>query len=164
MSTHFLGVDQLARSAHNLKLHFYYRWQVEPRKSWGQAKHSLEDSGELYMSTHFLGVDQLARSAHNLELHFYYRLQVEPRKSWVQAKYSLTMGRLGTVDDPEVLPYYMEAFENGYAGTRQSILRGVTEEEDTPLQASNEQQDDAGQEDTGKGQDEDTEGGPQEEQ
>ena len=43
---------------------------MEPRKSWGQAKHSgvggaaledsgLEDSGELYISTHFLGLHQL---------------------------------------------------------------------------------------------------------
>ena len=56
--------------AHNLELHSYYRRQVEPRKSWGQAKHSgvggaaledsgLEDSGELYISTHFLGLHQL---------------------------------------------------------------------------------------------------------
>ena len=80
MSTQFLGVDQLARSAHNLELHFYYRWQVEQKKGWGQAKHSLEDSGELYRGTHFLGLDQLDRGAHNLELNFYCRVQVEQRK------------------------------------------------------------------------------------
>ena len=59
------------------------KWQVEPRKSWGQAKHSLEDSRGLYMSTHFLGVDQLARSAHNLELHFYYRTGGAGGLRWV---------------------------------------------------------------------------------
>ena len=67
MSTHILGVDKLARSAHNTERHFYHRWQVGQRRSWEQAKHSLEESGKLYMSTHIMGVDQLASSAHNLE-------------------------------------------------------------------------------------------------
>ena len=89
---------------------------------------------------------------------------VEPRRSLRLAKKSVTMGRLGTVDDPEVLPYYMEAVERGYAGTRQITLRGVTEEEDAPLQASGEQHEPAEQEDAREGQEEAMEGGPQEEQ
>ena len=74
---------------------------MEQRKSWGQANHSLEDSGGLYVCTHFLGLDQLDLRAHNLELHSYYRRQVEPRKSWGQAKHSgvggaaLVLGVLG---------------------------------------------------------------------
>ena len=90
--------------------------------------------------------------------------EVEPRRSLRLAKKNMTIGRQGTVDDPEVLPYYMEAVKSGYAGTRQSTVRGVTEEEDTPLQASDEQHDAAVQEDAGEGPDETTEGGPQEEQ
>ena len=88
---------------------------------------------------------------------------VEPRRSLRLAKKNVTLGRLGTVDDPEVLPYYMEAIERGYAGTRQRTLRVVTEEENAPLQASGEQQEPAEQDDAGGGQEEATEGGPQEE-
>ena len=80
MSTHFLVVDQLARRDHNLDLQSFYSRQVEPRRSWRQAEHGLEDSGELHMSTHFLVVDQLARRANNLDLQSFYRRQVEPRK------------------------------------------------------------------------------------
>ena len=32
--------------------------------------------------------------------------------------------------DPEVLPYYMNMVENGYAGTRKRGLRNLPEEED----------------------------------
>ena len=49
------------------------------------------------------------------------------------------MGRLGTVDDPEVLPYYMAAVESGYAGARQINPRVFSEEEDASLQAIVEQ-------------------------
>ena len=48
--------------------------QVEQKKGWGQAKHCLEDSGELYRGTHLLGLDQLDRGAHNLELNLYFRV------------------------------------------------------------------------------------------
>ena len=71
--------------------------------------------------------------------------EVEPRRSLRLAKKNVTMGRHGTMDNPEVLPYYMEAVESGYAGTRQRKTRGVTEEEDTPVQASDGQSDTAGQ-------------------
>ena len=60
---------------------------------------------------------------------------VEPRRSLRLAKKKVTMGRLGTVDDPEVLPYYMAAVESGYAGARQINPRVFSEEEDAPLQA-----------------------------
>ena len=86
--------------------------------------------------------------------------EVEPRRSLRLAKKNVTMGRQGTVDDPEVLPYYMEAAESGYAGTRQSEERGVTEEEDTPVQASDGQSDTAGQGDVNEGLDEAAEGAP----
>ena len=89
---------------------------------------------------------------------------VEPRRSLRLAKKNVTMAHRGTADDPEVLSYYMEAVESGYAGTRQRTVRGVTEEEDTPLQASDDQQGAVGQEEAGEEQDETTEGGPQEEQ
>ena len=88
---------------------------------------------------------------------------VEPRRSLRLAKKNVTMGRLGMVDDPEVLPYYMEAVERGYAGIRQSTPRGVSEEEDASLQAPREQQEPAEQEDAGRGQEETTEDGPLEE-
>ena len=58
----------------------------------------------------------------------------------------------------------MEAVESGYAGTRQKTVRGVIEEEDTPVQASDGQYDTAGQEDVNEGPNEATEGSPQEEQ
>ena len=57
---------------------------------------------------------------------------VEPRRSLRLAKKKVTMGRLGTVDDPEVLPYYMAAVKSGYAGTRQNNPRVFSEEEDAP--------------------------------
>ena len=69
---------------------------------------------------------------------------VEHRRSLRLAKKNVTIGRQGTIYNPEVLPYYMEAVESGYAGTRQRTVRGVTEEEDTPVQASDEQYDTAG--------------------
>ena len=53
--------------------------------------------------------------------------EVEPRRSLRLAKKNLTMGPQGTMDNPEVLPYYMEAVESGYAGTKQRDMRGVTE-------------------------------------
>ena len=44
---------------------------------------------------------------------------VEPRRSARLAKKMVTLGDTGKVDNPEELPYYMEAVENGYAGTSQ---------------------------------------------
>ena len=92
------------------------------------------------------------------------KVEVEPRRSLGLAKKNLTMGPQGTMDNPEVLPYYMESVESGYAGTRQSEGRGVTEEEDTPVQASDGQSDTAGQGDVDEGLDEAAEGSPQEKQ
>ena len=46
------------------------------------------------------------------------------------------MGRQGTVDDPEVLPYYMEAVESGYKGTRKRGPRNMPEEEEIPGEVS----------------------------
>ena len=43
---------------------------------------------------------------------------VEPRRRLRLAKKKVTMGRKGTLDDPEVRPYYMEAVKSAYAGTR----------------------------------------------
>ena len=59
---------------------------------------------------------------------------VEQRRSLRLAKKSVTMGRQGTLDDPEVLPYYIEAVESGYAGTRKRGPRNVSEE-DIPEEA-----------------------------
>ena len=56
----------------------------------------------------------------------------EPRRSLRLAKKKVTMGRQGTMDNPEVLPYYMEAVESGYARTRERGLRNMSEEEDIP--------------------------------
>ena len=53
--------------------------------------------------------------------------EVESWRSLRLAKKNMTIGRQGTIDDPEVLPYYMEAVESGYAGTKQRDMRGVTE-------------------------------------
>ena len=44
---------------------------------------------------------------------------VEPRRSLRLVKKKVTLGDTRTVDNPEELPYYMEAVENWYAGTRQ---------------------------------------------
>ena len=65
---------------------------------------------------------------------------VEPRRSLRLAKKKVTRGRLGTVDDPKVLPYYMAAVQIGYAGARQINPRVFSEEEDAPLQVIGEQQ------------------------
>ena len=54
--------------------------------------------------------------------------ETEPRRSLRLAKKRVTMGRLGTVDDPKVLPYYMEAEEQGWAGTKKMCPRNVPEE------------------------------------
>ena len=65
--------------------------------------------------------------------------EAEPRRSLRLAKKKVTMGRLGTVatvDDPEVLPYYMEAVERGWAGTRQRGLRNKPEREEVPGEVS----------------------------
>ena len=60
--------------------------------------------------------------------------EVESWRSLRLAKKSVTMGRQGTVDDPEVLPYYMEAVESGYADTRKRGLRNVSDD-DIPEEA-----------------------------
>ena len=88
---------------------------------------------------------------------------VEPRRSLRLAKKKVTMGRLGTVDNPELLPYYMEAVESGYAGTRQINPRVFLEEEDASLQAPREQQEPVEQGEAGRGQEETTEDGPKKE-
>ena len=44
---------------------------------------------------------------------------VEPRRSPRLAKKKVTLEDTGREDNPEELPYYMEAVENGYAGTSQ---------------------------------------------
>ena len=35
-------------------------------------------------------------------------------------KKTVTMGWQGIVDDPEILPHYMEAVERGWSGTKKS--------------------------------------------
>ena len=49
--------------------------------------------------------------------------ETEPRRSLRLAKKRVTMGRQGTGDDPEVLPYYVEAVKRGWAGTKKKCLR-----------------------------------------
>ena len=71
---------------------------------------------------------------------------VEPRRSLRLAKKKVTMGRQGTVDDPEVLPYYMAAVERGYAGARQSDPRVFPEEEDTPMEEERQEPAEQGEE------------------
>ena len=56
-------------------------------------------------------------------------------------KNRLIMGAQGTVDDPEELPYYMQAVGSGYAGTSQSMVMLAVEEEDSHKQAALEQSD-----------------------
>ena len=50
----------------------------------------------------------------------------------------MTTGHLGTVDNPEVLPYYMEAVERGWAGTRKRGPRNNPERggDDVPCEIS----------------------------
>ena len=62
--------------------------------------------------------------------------EAAPRRSLRLAKKSVTLGAQGTVDDPEGLPYYMQAVERGYAGIRQSMATPAIEEEDTPEQVA----------------------------
>ena len=54
----------------------------------------------------------------------------KPRRSARLAKNRVTLGDIGTVDDPGGLPYYMEAIETGYAGPRQSDPTVLSVEED----------------------------------
>ena len=51
------------------------------------------------------------------------------------------------MDNPEVLPYYMQAVDSGYLGTRKRNVKAFIEEEDTPMQASDGQSATVGQED-----------------
>mgnify|MGYP007114303775 FL=1 len=58
--------------------------------------------------------------------------QVEPRRSTRLAKERVTMGAQGTLDDPEDLPYYMDAVKQGWAGTKKSCPQyGLEESEDS---------------------------------
>ena len=51
---------------------------------------------------------------------------VEPRRSSRLARKKVTMAKVGTVDYPETLPYYVAAVEDGYAG-QHALLQPVTE-------------------------------------
>ena len=77
--------------------------------------------------------------------------EVEPRRSLRLAKKNVTMGAQGTMDNPEVLPYYMQAVDSGYLGTRKRNVKAFIEEEDTPMQASDGQSATVGQEEECKG-------------
>ena len=56
------------------------------------------------------------------------------------------------MNNPEVLPYYMEAVKSGYAGTRKRGPRNVPEEEALPEEASDRDSVDATEQGvTGKG-------------
>ena len=70
------------------------------------------------------------------------------------AKKKVTLGSLGTVDDPEVLPSHMAAVESGYAGTRQNDPRVLSEEEDAPPPDIGEQREPTVQEEAGGDQEE----------
>ena len=63
---------------------------------------------------------------------------VEPRRSLRLAKKKVTLGDTGTVDNPGELPYYMEAVENGYAGTRQRDHTTPPEVEEAQVPAEGE--------------------------
>ena len=68
--------------------------------------------------------------------------EAEPRRSLRLSKKKVTVGRLemvATVDDPEVLPYYMEAVERGWAGTRQRGPRNEPDGEEVPGEVSDRQ-------------------------
>ena len=69
----------------------------------------------------------------------------------------VTMGAQGTMDNPEELPYCMQAVGSGYAGTSQSMAMLAVEEEDSLEQAAMEQSVDEEQ-DGGEVLDEDTAG------
>ena len=65
--------------------------------------------------------------------------EAEPRRSLRLSKKKVTVGRLetvATVDDPEVLPYYMEAVKRGWAGTGQRGPRNEADGEDVPGEVS----------------------------
>ena len=61
--------------------------------------------------------------------------EAAPRRSLSLAKKTVTLGAQGTMNDPEELPYYMQAVESGYAGISQGRVMPATEEEDTPEQS-----------------------------
>ena len=80
-------------------------------KDDGQLEESMQESRK--------------RQRHNME-------QMEPRRSTRLAKKRVTMGAQGTVDDPEILPYYMDAVEQGWAGTKKRCPHyGLEESEDS---------------------------------
>ena len=56
---------------------------------------------------------------------------MEPRRSTRLAKKRVTMGAQGTVDDPEILPYYIDAVEQGWVGTKKNCPQyGLEESKD----------------------------------
>ena len=65
------------------------------------------------------------------------------------AKKKVTLGDTGTVDNPEELPYYMAAVEEGYAGTRQRDPMVLSGEEDAPPPDTGERQESTVQEEDG---------------
>ena len=85
--------------------------------------------------------------------------EAEPRRSLRLSKKKVTVGRLETVakvDDPEVLPYYMEAVKRGWAGTRQRGPRSEPDGEEVPGEYSDRHFDQpeehgSSREDSGKG-------------
>ena len=67
--------------------------------------------------------------------------EAPPRRSLRLAKKSVTMGVQGTVDDPEELPYFMQAMGSRYTGTSQSMVMLAVEVDDSHKQAALEQSD-----------------------
>ena len=59
---------------------------------------------------------------------------VEPRRSARLAKKRVTLGDTGPGDNPENLPYYMEAVESGYAGPGQSDPAVLSGEENEAME------------------------------
>ena len=60
------------------------------------------------------------------------RSRLRPRRSTRLAKKRVNMGAQGTVDDPEILPYYMDAVEQGWAGTKKRCSQyGLEESKDS---------------------------------
>ena len=67
--------------------------------------------------------------------------ETEPRRSLRLAKKRVSWSKkraAGDCGQPEVLPYYMEAVERGWAGTKKKCPRKVPEETEVSAEVSNE--------------------------
>ena len=84
----------------------------------------LQIGGEVNLEEQQQGGENQRRKGRNRNVE-----DVEPRRSARLAKKKVTMEDTEKEDNPEKLPYYMEAVENGYAGTSQRNHTTPQEEE-----------------------------------